>query len=117
MRGERAVGEEINRLTQDGCSVFHDVPIGPYGNVDHVIVSRIGVFAVETKTRRKREIKKAKGAMKVIFNGKSLEFPNRSDEGAVEQTRMQAQRLKKLLSKAVGEAVPVRGILAIRMVC
>jgi hypothetical protein len=30
--GERAVAEEINQLMRDGCHVFHDVPMEPYGN-------------------------------------------------------------------------------------
>lgn len=52
--GERAVAEELNQLMAEGCRVFHDLPMEPYGNIDHVIVSMAGVFAVETKTRRKR---------------------------------------------------------------
>jgi homoserine kinase len=49
------VAEEINLLMLDGCRVFHDVPIEPYGNIDHVIVAPSAVYAVETKTRRKRK--------------------------------------------------------------
>ncbi len=31
--GERAAGEEINQLMRDGCHVFHDVPMEPYGTL------------------------------------------------------------------------------------
>ena len=46
--GELATAEELNQLMLDGCRVFHDVPIR-YGNVDHVVVHRSGVYAVNTK--------------------------------------------------------------------
>ncbi len=52
--GERAVAEELNQLMLDGCRVFHDVPMEPYGNIDHVILAPTGIYAVETKARRKR---------------------------------------------------------------
>lgn len=53
--GERVAAEELNQLMREGCHVFHDVPMEPYGNIDHVIVAPSGGFAVETKTRRKRK--------------------------------------------------------------
>jgi TIR domain/Nuclease-related domain len=53
--GERAVAEELNQLMLEGCHVFHDVPMEPYGNVDHVIVARTGIYAVETKTAAKKK--------------------------------------------------------------
>jgi hypothetical protein len=53
--GERAVAEELNQLMLEGCHVFHDVPMEPYGNVDHVIVARTDIYAVETKTAAKKK--------------------------------------------------------------
>jgi Nuclease-related domain len=53
--GERAVAEELNQLMLDGCRVFHDVPMEPYGNIDHVLVSPTGIYAVETKARQKKK--------------------------------------------------------------
>ena len=54
--GERIVGEALDPLKADGFRVFHDVPAGdgqtPF-NIDHVIVGPSGIFAIETKTRRK----------------------------------------------------------------
>ena len=40
--------EELNQLMLDGCRVFHDIPF-PYGNIDHVVVSRSGVYSVNAK--------------------------------------------------------------------
>jgi hypothetical protein len=112
--GERAVAEELNQLTLDGCHVFHDVPLEQCGNVDHVIVGPSGVYAVETKTRRKR--KDPTGEQRdyeITYDGKALHYPNGSDSRAIEQTRRQANRLRIFLTNAVGEPVRVTAILTI----
>ena len=111
--GERAVGEELNRLMLTGCRVFHDVPNDPYGNIDHVLIASSGVYAVETKGRRKKEAN-GKEAHKVIFDGRSLCFAGGSSESkCLEQAKQQASRLSDWLSKAVGEAVEVQPVLAL----
>lgn len=109
--GERAVAEELNRLMLDGCRIFHDVPMAPYGNVDHVVVAPSGIYAVETKARRKRKVPPGKKDHEVIFDGKTLLFPDCADSRCIEQTRRQTDRLRVFLSNAVGESVAVRGIL------
>ncbi len=47
--GEVYSGQELNYLMRQGAWVYHDIPY-KYGNIDHVIVSKAGVFTVETKT-------------------------------------------------------------------
>ena len=47
--GERDVAEYLNDLRKLDCYVLHDLP-GKDFNIDHIIVSKQGVFAVETKT-------------------------------------------------------------------
>lgn len=110
-RGERAVGEELNQLLREGCHVFHDVPMEPYGNIDHVVVAPSGVFAVETKTRRKRKAPAGRKEHEIIYDGKTLDYPHCKDSYGLEQAQQQADRLRNLLSKAVGEPVPVSAIL------
>lgn len=54
--GERAVGEALFSLAAESYKIFHDVPAEVSGkkfNVDHVAVGKNGLFAIETKTRRK----------------------------------------------------------------
>ena len=46
--GERATGQELMMLMRDGAWVFHDLPY-KYGNIDHIVIARGGVFAIETK--------------------------------------------------------------------
>jgi hypothetical protein len=111
--GERAVAEEINQLMRDGCRVFHDVPMEPYGNIDHVIIAPTGVYAVETKTRRKRKAKPGKRNHEVEYDGKVLRFPQGIDSSGLDQAKQQAHRLRVLLSKAVGEPVKVTAILTL----
>ena len=113
LSGERAVGEELNRLMLTGCRVFHDVPNDPYGNTDHVLVAPSGVYAVETKARRKKEAA-GRNAHKVTFDGRSLRFADGPTEsGCLDQARQQASRLSDWLSKAVGEPVAVHPVLAL----
>lgn len=111
--GERAVAEEINQLLREGCRVFHDVPIEPYGNIDHVIVSAAGVFAIETKARRKRRAPKGKQSHVADFDGKVVRFPTWTEVEMVDQARMQADRLRNYLTSAVGEPVAVQPILTL----
>ena len=41
-RGERVVGEELEKLASKGWTVVHDVPVGERGaNVDHVVVGPV----------------------------------------------------------------------------
>ena len=111
--GERAVGEELNQLMLVGCRVYHDVPNDPYGNIDHVLVAPSGVYAVETKGRRKKGAE-GKDAHKVTFDGRALRFAGGpSEDKCLDQAKQQASRLSDWLSKAVGEAVEVHPVLAL----
>lgn len=110
---ERAVAEELNQLMRDGCRVFHDLPMEPYGNIDHVIVSPAGVFAVETKSRQKHSAPKGKRECDAIFDGEGVEFPTWRDVDMVKQARMQGERLRAFLTSAVGEPVAVLPILTL----
>jgi hypothetical protein len=111
--GERAVAEELNQLMLDGCRVFHDLPMEPYGNIDHVLVTPTGIYAVETKARRKRKAPPGKRDYEVAFDGKALQFPCAVDLRSLEQARQQADRLRMFLSNAVGEPVKVGAILTL----
>jgi hypothetical protein len=110
--GERAVGEELNQLLSKGWSVFHDVPFDenpgakPF-NVDHVVVGSGGLFAVETKARRKRT---EKGGHEVTFDGRTLQYPWGAEDWGIKNARDRAQHLSSWLSKELAtpiNAVPV----------
>ena len=110
--GERVVGEELNQLMLDRFRVFHDVPFDGY-NIDHVIIGPPGVFAVETKTRRKPRDDDGAKKYRVTFDGAVLRWPWGNDAHGLQQTRDNARTLATFLTSATGERVDVDGILVL----
>jgi hypothetical protein len=111
LAGERAVAEELNQLMLEGCRVFHDYPGGPNWNIDHVIVAPSGVYAIETKTRRKARASKGRKEQEVFFDGAKFQFPNYTTTCGLDQARRNAADLGRELSSATGEPVQVKAIL------
>jgi hypothetical protein len=110
LEAELAAGEELNQLAHDGYWVFHDLPAEGF-NIDHVVVGRTGVYAVETKGRPKSTGDSSEKGWEVAYDGKSLQFPDWQTSEPLEQAERQATWLRKWLSSAVGEQVPVRPVL------
>ncbi len=113
---ELAVGQELNMLMRQGYYVFHDVNLDVTTNkfnVDHVVLGKSGVFAVETKGRTKPVKGDAKVNANVKYDGTQLNFPNWVEAEPVEQAKRQANTLQKWLSSSVGEVVEVKPVLAI----
>ncbi len=111
-RGERLVGEQLNQLLARGFHVFHDVPFDGF-NIDHVVVGAPGVFAIETKTRRKRRTAaSATRAHVVNYDGSVLTWPSgmRNHLG-LDQARRNARSLGAWLAQAAGESVACRAVL------
>ena len=109
IRGERIVGQLLEELRSLGCKVYHDIEETGY-NIDHVIIAPSGVFAVETKTRRKSN---QKNAHRVKYDGQKLIFPEWEDNHGLEQAQRNAKTLSVWLSKAVGESLWVEPILTL----
>lgn len=108
---ELATGQELDQLMRRGAVVFHDLPCDRF-NIDHIVVSTAGVFAVETKSRLKTAAG-GKDEAKVRFDGNSLFFPGWQDRTSVEQARRQATWLAHDLRAAIGETIPVTPVLAL----
>jgi hypothetical protein len=96
----------------DGYHVYHDFQAGKF-NIDHIVVGATGVFAIETKARSKSTVKDGGKSSTVIYDGKSIKFPNFEDRDMLQQAEGQAKWLRQWLSKAVGDPVPVQPILAL----
>jgi len=109
---ERAVGQELNQLMLNGCRVFHDFPADKF-NIDHVVVSPNGVFAVETKGRAKPDKSGGSAEATVVYDGQTLNFPDWSEKEPLDQAKRQAVWLSKWLSSAVGEQISVQPVLAL----
>lgn len=105
---EMAVGQELNNLMSEGYRVYHDVP-GQGFNIDHVLVGHNGVFAVETKGRSKP----VTGSVTVVYDGRTLRFPDRITTDYLDQARRQAKWLSRQLCEITGEAVPVQPVLVV----
>lgn len=98
IEGEKAVGQFLERLRENGYQVFHDL-IGTGFNVDHVLIGPAGVFTVETKTWSKP----ARGETRIKFDGERLTTDGREPErNPVIQARAQSAWLKGVLSESTG---------------
>ncbi len=106
-QGERAVGDILDKLKQEGCRVFHDVVInGANYNIDHVILSTHGIFAVETKTHSK-----PRGG-KVSSNGKVVFISGKNPDGKpIDQAINNAKSLRRYLNEKTGRDFHVKAVL------
>ena len=92
--------------------MFHDVPAEGF-NIDHIVIARQDVFAVETKGYSKR--KKLPGSVRarVSIDGEVLRFPDWARAEPVRQAERQAKRLSVWLSKATAHPVLTIPVLAL----
>ena len=116
LKGERLVGEMLNRLMKDGFDVFHDFPLEPDGkspNIDHIVVGPKGVFSIETKTIRKPKETSDGKNWEVTFEGNQLKFPHFKTNKGIGQAIQNARLLSKHLSASTDEKIKVSPILAL----
>ena len=108
---EVAVGQELNQLVHLGFNIFHDFPAENF-NIDHIAVGPQGVFAIETKGRSKNR-KKENNNWKIKFDGKSLIFPDWTEDKPLKQAKRQSSWLAKWIDKSTGEKHKVTSVLAL----
>ena len=114
--GERAVGEALTPLYTSGYAVFHDVPAEAGGytfNVDHVAVGTSGVFAIETKTRRKGRARPGFEEHKVAYDGRQLIWPWAEDSFGLKNAEDRARWLSEWLNKMTGLGIAAQPVLAL----
>lgn len=109
---EMAAGQELDQLMRQGAVVFHDVAAERF-NIDHVVIARQGVFAVETKGYRKPIRDGGREDAKVRYDGKSLAFPDWAASRPLAQAERQARWLADWLSHATAERIEVLPVLAL----
>lgn len=112
LEAEIAMGQELDQLMRESAVVFHDFPAEGF-NIDHVVVTRKGMYAIETKGRMKPDRGGGKKDATVQFDGKVLSFPDWRDSQTLDQARRQAKWLAKWISSAVGESIEVRPVVAL----
>lgn len=118
--GERYVGDELHGLIARGYRVFHDFQVDWFPgervfNIDHVAVGPEGVFAIETKTRRKRngEALSSQPQHKVIYDGVSLKYPDWESDEQLRQAVRGAEVLSRWLTGTAKVSIDVTPVLAI----
>lgn len=109
---ELAVGQELDQLMLKGARVFHDFPAENF-NIDHVVISAQGVFAVETKGYTKPGDLKGREGATVVLDDQVLRFPHWTTSEPLEQAERQAKWLSKWMSSALGKPVVVTPVLAL----
>jgi len=110
IRAEQATAQELAASLAGDNRIIHDIQAGEF-NIDHVVITPTGVFAVETKSRLKPPV--GNGAPKVKYDGKQLVFPGWTETKPIEQAARQAKWLGDYLFKATGERFPVFPVLAL----
>jgi Nuclease-related domain len=109
--GERYVADKLAPLTAKGCRIIHDLP-SPMGNIDHVVVGTTGVYAIETKTKRKKGTMTG-GQYVVTFDGHSLGWPWGIETGDLEQIEKNAVWLCKEIKRKLQKNTFVTPVLTI----
>jgi len=114
--GERVVAERLEPLRGEGWRIIHDVPakVGKKKfNVDHVAIGRTGIYAIETKARRKGGAIKGRKDHEVVYDGKMMLWPDKNEEPyGVKKAIDRARWLEGWLTEAIGEKLEVKPILA-----
>lgn len=114
--GERAVGEVLEPLAMAGYRIFHDVPAEAGKakfNVDHVVVGPKGLFAVETKTRRKGRVRPGFESHKVTYDGRQLIWPWAEDVYGLKNAVDRARWLSDWLNTRTGLTIPAQPVLVL----
>jgi hypothetical protein len=111
LEGERAVADTLEALAQDGYRAFHDLQSERGDcNIDHVLVGPAGVFAIETKTRRKPD--GDGGDAKIRYDGEAVRVgAGPRDTGPVVQARAAADEVKGYLERTTGLKVRVMPVV------
>ncbi len=107
--GEREVGQILNKLIAQGYTILHDVWAGKF-NVDHVVISPRGIFAIETKAISKPP----KGDAIVIFNGKTVSLTGHPpDAGPIDEAVRHTGWLRKILGdkESTGKPFTVKPVV------
>lgn len=99
--GEQAVARQLARLGPE-WTVLHAIPVGAGdSDIDHLLIGPPGVFSLNTKRHKGKKIWIADH--RILVAGQKVDH--------LRNTRFEASRASKLLSRALGHTVQVTGAL------
>lgn len=101
-----AVGHQLQRIAAGQGLAYHDVRT-PAGIIDHVLIGRAGVYAVNVIARRHLK----KGA--AMLKGNQVVFSQGSDPEPVVDIAARCQQLRKQFRKETGSNIRVRSVIAV----
>lgn len=104
--GERAVGQYLDGLRKDGFNTFHDIIFDGF-NIDHVVISKNGIFCIETKTYSKP----IKGESKLYYDGTVIEVNGYKANSPIIQAKAASKTLQELLEQSCGKKFTVRPVM------
>ncbi|MCU8001939.1 nuclease-related domain-containing protein [Shewanella sp. SM96] len=115
---EIATANELIGLQALGYQVFHDVQADGF-NIDHLVIGKNGVFAIETKGRHKRnkDLRQTNGkgngskGYQVFYKDGRLNFPSWTETKPIEQAERQSKWVSQWLTKATGTPVSSTPVL------
>lgn len=104
MKGEQVVAAELGAMRQDGYRAYHSIVLGKF-DIDHLLIGPTGVYALETKTRSKKNGRDDK----IVYDGKKILINGFEDErDATKQAKGNAKTLHDLLLSETGINVWVK---------
>ena len=117
LEAEWFIANQLNELTDSGYRSFHDIQADKF-NIDHLVVGPNGVFAVETKGRRKPGSAAKADPLKdnshhLSLDGEQVIFPVGTDTQMVPQAIRQAKWCSQWLTQACGFPIAVTPVLAL----
>jgi hypothetical protein len=112
--GERTVADLLADLADAGYRAFHDLEFpaanGGTFNVDHILIGPAGIFAIETKTRSKRD--EPGSNPKVVYNGETVLIDGHPPErDPIAQARASADAIRHMIKDQTGRHIKVRGVV------
>lgn len=107
--GERAVGQYLELLREEGYRVFHDI-VGPSFNIDHVIISQKGIFVIETKTYSKPV--RVEPQPIIYYDGEKLLVDNHEPKSDIlTQVKAASSWLKGVIKESTGKDFEIHPVI------
>jgi hypothetical protein len=105
--GEKLVAEGLQEMIKQGATVLNDIQ-GDKFNIDHVVVSKNGIYLIETKTFSKPAKKEAK----ISFDNEHV-FADGFliDRNPIQQAKALTKWLQELLTQSTGVKFAIRPVV------